>query len=191
MGKYLDMIRAVERQKPERGAFVASVASVATPNSCLATTEQPPIDVQQAHLLGDKSDKSDRRVPRSAFAEALSSLESQCPDHVEADRWQQCVTDAQGFLADWCDQAAALGWTARELLGLHPVPARPAPAYCRLARYDHLGLLWLLQGRTVAAITDATATIRTPSGGTLVYRKHHKPALGPLGDSLDDIGAYS
>jgi hypothetical protein len=38
------MIRVAERQKAERAAFVASVASVAIPNSHLATTEQPQID---------------------------------------------------------------------------------------------------------------------------------------------------
>ena len=99
MGKYLDMIRTVERQKAERGAFVASVASVATPNSCVATTEQPPIDVQQAHLLGDKSDKSDKGVASSPFAEVLSKLERRCPDYVDPPRWQQTIRDAVCFLA--------------------------------------------------------------------------------------------
>lgn len=185
MGKYLDMIRTAERQKAERGAFVASVASVATQNSCPVTTGQPANGVQRTHLLGDKSDKSDKRV---IFDQALSELESRCPDYVEAARWQRCLADAQRFLANWGDQAATLGWTVRELFGLHPVPERPAPAYCRLARYDCTGLLWLLQGRAVIALSDTTATIRTPSGGTVTYRKHRKPALGPLGDSLDDFG---
>jgi hypothetical protein len=101
------------------------------------------------------------------------------------------VTDAQRFLADWGGQSAALGWTVDELFGLHPAPARPAPTYCRLSRYDTTGLIWLLQGRAVVALTDTTATIRTSSGGTVTYRKQHKPALGPLGDSLDDMGACS
>lgn len=101
------------------------------------------------------------------------------------------MADAQRFLANWSDKAAALGWTVEELFALHQVPARPAPSYSRLARYDRTGLVWLLQGRSVIALTADTAAIRTPSGGTVSYRKSGKPALGPLGDSLDDFGARS
>ena len=52
------------------------------------------------------------------------------------------------------------------------------------------GLLWLLQGRRVIALTDSTAAIQNPStGNVLTYRKARKPAYGPLGDSLDDFTA--
>jgi hypothetical protein len=38
------------------------------------------------------------------------------------------------------------------------------------------------------ALTETTATIRNPDTGSItVYRKYNKPALGPLGDSLDDL----
>jgi hypothetical protein len=37
-------------------------------------------------------------------------------------------------------------------------------------------LLGLLQGRAVLALTDTAATIKTASGGTVIYRKHGKPA---------------
>jgi hypothetical protein len=40
----------------------------------------------------------------------------------------------------------ALGWTAHDLYGLHPVPQKPTPNYQRLSRYDETGLIWLLQG---------------------------------------------
>jgi hypothetical protein len=36
-------------------------------------------------------------------------------------------------------------------------------------------------------MTAATATITTPSGGALVYRKLRKPAFGLVGDNLDDF----
>jgi len=48
-------------------------------------------------------------------------------------------------------------------------------------------LCWLLQGRPVVALTADMAAIENPTGSISVYRKHHKPALGPLGDSLDDL----
>jgi hypothetical protein len=71
---------------------------------------------------------------------------------------------------------------------LHSPPTNPHPSYNRLSRYDCTGLCWLLQGREVVALTEATASIRSPHTGSItVYRKHNKPALGPLGDSLDDF----
>ena len=51
------------------------------------------------------------------------------------------------------------------------------------------GLIWLLRGRPVVALTATEAAIKHQSGNITTYRKLNKPALGPLGDSLDDIGA--
>ena len=56
-----------------------------------------------------------------------------------------------------------------------------------IARYDQTGLIWLLHGRPVIALTQRAATILASSGASLMYRRHNKPALGPLGDSLDDF----
>ena len=39
----------------------------------------------------------------------------------------------------------------------------------------------------MVALTEATAAIRNPTGAITVYRKHNKPAFGPVGDSLDDL----
>jgi hypothetical protein len=67
----------------------------------------------------------------------------------EAERWQQCLADAERFLAQWGEQAAALGWTERDLFGLHEPPAKRHPSYQRLSRRDCIGLVWLLQGAPV------------------------------------------
>jgi hypothetical protein len=120
------------------------------------------------------------------YASVLTALHSKCPDLVETDRWDQAIRDADSFLAKWGQQAQALGWTARELFGLHPIPAQPAPTFRRLARYDTTGLIWLLQGRPVIALTETEAAIQS-AGAVVMYRKLRKPALGPLGDSLDDM----
>jgi hypothetical protein len=61
------------------------------------------------------------------------------------------------------------------------------PNYRRLSRYDETGLIWLLRGRPVVALSDATAAIEQSTGAVTIYRKNNKPALGPVGDSLDDI----
>jgi hypothetical protein len=74
------------------------------------------------------------------------------------------VADAEYFLARWGQQAAALGWTERDLFGLHEPPEKPHPSYRRLSRYDQTGLIWLLAGRPVVALTEATAAIQSSTG---------------------------
>jgi hypothetical protein len=59
--------------------------------------------------------------------------------------------------------------------------------YQRLSRYDETGLIWLLQGRVVVALTATAAAIESMGGRPIKYCKYHKPALGPIGDSLEDL----
>jgi hypothetical protein len=162
MGKYLDIIRQAER----------------CAKSAVSAVSQPQAE------FNNQSDTLSRirRLPRT-----LSALEARCPAHAPVARWQQCIEDGRAFLATWGEQAEALGWTARDLFGLFPVPANPHPSFSRLFRYDHTGLIWLLEGRPIVALTADTAAIQTPTGNILIYRKHNKPGLGPTGDSLDDI----
>jgi hypothetical protein len=122
------------------------------------------------------------------YRDAFSTLRAQCPDHIDHDRWRQAIADATSFISEWGGQAQAFGWTARELFGLHTPPERPAASYRRLSRYDETGLIWLLRGRPVITLTETTAAIQAATG-VLSYRKLSKPTLGPLGDSLDDMGA--
>jgi hypothetical protein len=129
------------------------------------------------------------RKGRPASAEASQTLMAAqspplrpvAPENVPAMRWQQAVEDGRRFLARWGKQAEALGWTARDLFGLQTPPAKPHPSYSRLSRYDETGLIWLLQGREVAALTETTASIRSAAGNITIYRKHNKPALGHPG----------
>ena len=59
-----------------------------------------------------------------------------------------------------------------------------------IARYDQTGLIWLLRGWRVVELTKDNAVIATATG-TVSYRRYNKPALGPLGDSLDDFASGS
>jgi hypothetical protein len=166
MGKYLDIIRASE-----------------------AANDLRPND--QNDLIPIKSFKSFKSYPQAAPEESLYRvlrvLEARCPDLVEHDRWHLAVADGEHFLAQWGEQAQALGWTGRDLFGLHKPPEKPPLSYRRLSRYDATGLIWLLEGRQVIALTTDTAAIRWPSGSVTVYRRSNKPAYGPLGDSSDDF----
>jgi hypothetical protein len=152
----------------------------------------------------DQSDKSDQSPPPAMpigqqaalrtpfgrlnrFCRTYSSLEARCPDLVPVDRWQAAVDDGRRFLARWGEQADALGWTARDLFSLPAPPTKPHPSYDRLSRYDETGLIWLLRGRPVVTLTEATAAIQSSTGALTIYRRHNKPALGPVGDSLDGL----
>ena len=139
----------------------------------------------EARTLWHKIYSALSQADKTSFEQALDQLERRCPDYIEPARWQQCIADASRFLASWDDKALALGWTAQELFGLHESPAKPHPSYGRLSRYDCTGLLWLLQGRHVIALTATTAAILGDTGNVTTYRKLRKPALGPLGDSDD------
>jgi len=127
------------------------------------------------------------QTPSGRFCCAFEHLESRCPDLVPNDRWQQAIQDSRRFLAQWGEHAEALRWTVRDLFGLAPIPDQPRPSYRRLSRYDETGLIWLLRGRPVLALTEGTAAIESPTGTVTVYQRHNKPALGPAGDSLDDL----
>jgi hypothetical protein len=120
------------------------------------------------------------------FFRTFQELERRCPLHINPADWQQAIDDGRKFLARWGQQAETLGWTPRDLFSLHAVPERPAANYRRLSRYDETGLIWLLRSRPVIALTETTAAIQGATA-VLTYRKLNKPALGPVGDSLDDF----
>jgi hypothetical protein len=125
-----------------------------------------------------------------SYASALAALRAECPAHVDAADWQQAIEDGHRFATQWGKQAEALGWATADLFGLHTPPETPSPNYRRLARYDQTGLIWLLHGRRVVELTKDKAVIETATG-TVSYRRYNKPALGPLGDSLDDVASGS
>jgi hypothetical protein len=145
---------------------------------------------EKTHAGHSVDDQARDLIRFSRFFRPFHELERRCPLHVGPAEWQQAVEDGSKFLARWGERADALGWTAWELFGLPSMPEHPKPNYRRLSRYDETGLIWLLRGRPVMALTETEAAIRGATA-VLVYRKVRNPALGPVGDSLDDMGAVS
>lgn len=84
-------------------------------------------------------------------------------DWISPDRWWELIRDATTFLDRWECAAEQLGWTALDLFGVHPV----APA----ARFDVMGLVFLINGGSVVALTETAATIRRRSTAVLTYRR--------------------
>ena len=78
-----------------------------------------------------------------------------CPE----ERWQTLREDAYRLLRDHAVQARALSWTALDLFGVHPI--RP------WVRFDCMGLVPLLNGARVTALSDIEAVIEKPSGARL------------------------
>jgi hypothetical protein len=167
MGKYLDMLKTIDAN-----------GSGEKSELCEERYTNPSTTNEKRNRRGDL-------FRLSRFFRTFAELERRCPDHVEPARWQQALQDGRRFLAEWGEQAEALGWTARDLFGLHEVPANPHLTYQRLSRYDCTGLIWLLRGCPVVALTEETAAIKMRTGSITSYRRRNKPAYGPLGDSLD------
>jgi hypothetical protein len=97
----------------------------------------------------------------------LAAMEGRsCPEWISLDRWHEVISDAEIFLSRWGSAAHSLGWTALDLFGVHPT----APA-----RVDVMGLLLLIQGGEVLALTMDAATIRRKTGAVLTYRRPAAP----------------
>jgi hypothetical protein len=138
---------------------------------------------------GDRDRDFSRNEPATKAAEQITldrlwrtvaHLKFRCPDLVPNDHWREAIQDSRRFLVRWGAKAERLGWTVRDLFGLAPMPDKPHPRYWRLSRYDETGLSWLLRGRPVLALTENSAAVMSPSGAVTIYRRHNRPALGPL-----------
>jgi hypothetical protein len=104
----------------------------------------------------------DGGAPRG-WAEGYARLSEMAPPlDVPLHRWRRFVDDVGRFLDDgWAQRAVALGWASLALFGVDR--AKP------FARIDHAGLLWLVNGGRVVALTRDSASIE-PRGGGAVQR---------------------
>ena len=71
------------------------------------------------------------------------------------------IADAESFLVTWGKTADRAGWTALDLFGVHPT----APT----ARFDVMGLIPIVRGRSVCVLTEKSATIDCKSGAKLTF----------------------
>ena len=103
-------------------------------------------------------------VPR-AWVEGLALLDpDRPPGDVPSKHWRTFIVDVGRFFdGGWGEKAAALGWGPIDLFGCDD--DRP------FARIDAAGLLWLLHGERVVALTQEAAVIETASGARQTYRR--------------------
>ena len=105
--------------------------------------------------------------PPQSWIEGVAKLDAErVPGDVPPRRWRQFIYEAARFLeGGFAAQAAALDWDALDLFGCDQM--RP------FARIDNAGLVWLLNGDRLVALTERSARIEAKSGATLTY--YRKP----------------
>ena len=120
-------------------------------------------------------------VPRE-WADGIALLRPMSrPRDVPARRWETFKADTLSFIENWASTAAAMEWVATDIWGCHPeVP---------FARIEYAGLLWLLNGDEIVALTSYTATIRTRTGARQTYRRRTRPPGTVLAWELDEGAA--
>jgi hypothetical protein len=125
-----------------------------------AAASQVPLNLDRAELVERAAIvEHDGGIPR-AYADEFARLQQWCPAGVPEVRWRQFINDGGVFLDRWGDEALRRGWQPSDLFGLDPVMP--------MARYDRMGLLWLLHGQTVSALRATEAAL---SGGHVYRRK--------------------
>ena len=112
----------------------------------------------------------DSKIPRE-WAEGFARLDSDWPPgDVPLQRWRQFVDDVGSFLdSPFCAVAAALGWGPHDLFGYDRDRPLGSPDS------EKAGLLWLMNGDRLVALSENTATIETTTGAHRTWRcKPHK-----------------
>ena len=111
-----------------------------------------------------KADEADEGCPRLWAAACAGLNPARPPGDVPRRRWEAFLADCNIFLGlGWAEKAVSLGWGAYDLFGCD----RTRP----FARIDCAGLLWLLNGARLAALTEDTATVETRTGARHTYRR--------------------
>jgi hypothetical protein len=154
----------VAKSEAERNAALASSAALAG----------GPVQSQYIEPAADTwTDAEEERAaiveydggaPR-AWAEGFTRLDpNNPPGDVPARRWLRFIDDCGRFLdGGWAARAVALGWGPLDLFGCN----RERP----FARIDHMGLLWLLNGRAIVEMQCDHAIIETLGGVRQTYRR--------------------
>lgn len=159
---------ARETVAPGSAATLAGLASLAARPRLSDNCEQPPrSDIGQGTTANPAKTANPADIERfvRAWHQGVASIDAERPPRdVPARRWRQLIYDAGRFLdSGFASQAAALGWDAYDLFGCDG--ERP------FARIDNMGLIWLLDGNRLVALTEQSARIDMKNGVTQSYRR--------------------
>lgn len=117
----------------------------------------------------------------AAWQDGVSRMRAPVPP-IACVTWALVVEDARAFLRMWGDDAVKAGWTTLEVFGVNANPAA--------RRLDTLGLVVLLQGRTVQSLDSEMALIGSGANMTVFRRSLVAPGGVALWDlpKRDDVG---
>ena len=155
MGRYLDMAKALKGHSSPGLWYETNELNEISPQG---ETRGAAAASTKIVLLAVPPGVAETWVQGVADLLAMSRPAS-CP----AGRWQALREDSYTFLRDHAARAYGLGWTALDLFGVHP--AKP------WARLDTMGLVPLLNGARVTALSDTEAVTEKPSGARLTFRR--------------------
>ena len=154
--------------EPLPDALIAEVRRHKTEILDLLRSGTPPLEMQRSRVPSPMAATSDVRDWQLGV-ERLSLMPT--PQHYPELAWKQFITDAERFLERWGVQSARLGWRSWEVFGC----CRPAP----WARIQGMGLVLLLRGHAIAALTATEAVTRTSTGAHQTYRRKCTDPLHP------------
>jgi hypothetical protein len=163
-----DLGAKVDRQGDK---LMVRAGTAPVPKDILGTLREHKAEILQALSADTKQDDTeasaaviepDHRVSL-AWTEGFARLDpDRPPGDVPPNRWQQFINDVRLFLSSpFCAVAVALGWGPHDLFGCDP--DRP------FARIDQAGLLWLLKGDRLIALSENTARMETPTGARQTF----------------------
>jgi hypothetical protein len=155
-----EAMRSLENEKNEINERTPIGGRVNSFNSFLSSPESVADEFEERAALVE----SGARVPRE-WAEGYAWLDlTRPPGDVPPHQWQTFVDDVGRFLdSGFPAKAAALGWTSFDLFGAD----REKP----FARIDKAGLLWLVNGAKLVALTENTATVEAHGGVRQSFRR--------------------
>jgi hypothetical protein len=124
-----------------------------------------------AGLAGCSAPKQEIDFP-AEWDDGVARLATMPPRHDwPPSRWPALITDAQAFLERWAGQAHRLGWQTWELFGCH----RRKP----WGAIHGMGLVLMLRGGEIIALTTSEAVVRTAGCVRQNYRRRPHDPLHP------------
>jgi hypothetical protein len=169
MGRYVELARRT---------IETLHADVQSPAAAEDSSDQHlPYEVNERNersLFATSSENASRRpiATIAAWVTGVARLRAMVPPRNYPEHaWQQLIADAGRFLDSWAAQAHRLGWADWELFGCH----RRAP----WGRVQAMGLVLLVRGDEIAALTATEAAIRTPTGVWQTYQRKPSDPLHP------------
>jgi hypothetical protein len=157
---------------------IGTIGTIGTPSQGSAAVAPAEVDLKASSPDSDFQSCEERAaiieegagVPRE-WAEGRAILATMPPPpDWSAPRWARLQDDADTFVDAWAARAAELGWGVHDAFGVDPVRS--------VARLDVSGLVPLLNGSGLVAITAEAAEIRTAGGEILRYRKNTRASGG-------------